>query len=236
MTALGFTVNAKTSATANVSFKCWPVHKGSIRAEIVYKVTPRERAYQIYREARNYDRAGRKLGNSRGTLGISTLRVLEALIYDFLSYTSGRLDPSYERIATVASLARSTVASALVKLRDLGIIAWTRRCTGENTPHGWQLRQSSNAYRLNDHSQWPGYRPQRPETPPPHPSEIGSAPPLPEILDTAAAAIKAGASTLTGIQQLELDHTDPLARALAALGRAVLKSENQTETGSIVDS
>ena len=39
-----------------------------------------------------------------GALGNSALQVLHALIFDFLNYRSGRLDPSYAAIAHKANV------------------------------------------------------------------------------------------------------------------------------------
>ncbi|HWG80746.1 MAG TPA: hypothetical protein VN681_13270 [Stellaceae bacterium] len=57
----------------------------------------------------------------------------------------GQLDPAYETIATVANVGRASVKRALDQLRDLGVLAWTRRLTTDRHGH---TRQTSNAYRL----------------------------------------------------------------------------------------
>ena len=57
----------------------------------------------------------------------------------------GQLDPSYETIAAAGNVGRASVKRALDQLRDLGLLAWTRRLVTDR--HG-RTRQTSNAYRL----------------------------------------------------------------------------------------
>ncbi len=54
--------------------------------------------------------------------------MLHALIFDFLNFRTGRLDPSYAAIARKANVCERTVATALKRLRELGILNWVRRC------------------------------------------------------------------------------------------------------------
>jgi hypothetical protein len=51
--------------------------------------------------------------------------VLHALIFDFLNHRTGRLDPSYAAIAAKAGVCVRTVATALARLRELGILNWS---------------------------------------------------------------------------------------------------------------
>jgi hypothetical protein len=53
--------------------------------------------------------------------------VLHAL--GLLNFATGRLDPSYAAIARKANVCERTVATALTRLRKLGILHWVRRCT-----------------------------------------------------------------------------------------------------------
>src|SRR4051812_18711848 len=68
-------------------------------------------------------------GGTHGAIGPSALQVLHALLFDFLNYTTGRLDPSYAAIAWKANLCKRAVADALKRLHGLGIITWIRRCS-----------------------------------------------------------------------------------------------------------
>ena len=49
--------------------------------------------------------------------GTPPCRCLHALIFDFLNYASGRLDPSYAAIARKANVCERTVANALKRLK-----------------------------------------------------------------------------------------------------------------------
>jgi hypothetical protein len=53
--------------------------------------------------------------------------VLHALVFDFLNFATGRLDPSYVAIARKTNVCERTVATALARLRELGILNWVRR-------------------------------------------------------------------------------------------------------------
>jgi hypothetical protein len=64
-----------------------------------------------------------------GSVGHTALQVLHSLIFDFLNHRTGRLDPSYAAIAHKADVCVRTVAAALKRLRELGILNWVRRCT-----------------------------------------------------------------------------------------------------------
>ncbi len=65
-------------------------------------------------------------------------------------------------------------------------------------------------------SQWWGFAVAT--VPAPHPLIWGASPPLPDALDLACQAAGAHAMTMA----LETDPADPPARALAALGRAII--------------
>jgi hypothetical protein len=111
------------------------------------------------------------------------------------------------------------------RLRDVGILAWVRRCV-----EGWEdgryvRRQQANAYALLPSTGWRGFRPPRDEPPPPHPDTWGKPPPMPSILTAAAIERRAGGTLKAAIQVLELGPVNGLEAALARLGRAVLTRE-----------
>ena len=99
------------------------------------------------------------------------LQVLHALIFDFLNHRTGRLDPSYAAIARKANVCERTVATALARLRELGILHWVRRCAESWRDGRFVLEQETNAYAVLPESQWRGYRPPQ-EPPAPAPSLI----------------------------------------------------------------
>ena len=72
--------------------------------------------------------AGSSPGVTAALIGSHVLLVLHTLIFEFLNHGTGRLDPSYTAIQRKTRLCRQTVAKALARLKELGIINWIRRC------------------------------------------------------------------------------------------------------------
>jgi hypothetical protein len=60
-------------------------------------------------------------------VGHTALQVLHALVFDFLNYASGRLDPSYAAIARKANVCERTVANALTLAIELGLLGRRER-------------------------------------------------------------------------------------------------------------
>ena len=141
------------------------------------------------------------------------LAVLHALIFDFLNHRTGRLDPSYAAIAAKAGVCVRTVATALKRLRELGILNWVRRCAESWADGRFVLEQETNAYAVLPESQWRGYRP--PPEPPaaPWPDTWGAIPPMPSALVQAALESDPAAKA----QVLAVNAMTPLERALALL-------------------
>jgi hypothetical protein len=181
---------------------------------------PKREAVKLWHRARDFDRQTRQPGRHGGRVGHSALQVLHALIFDFLNYTSGRLDPSYAAIARKANVCERTVATALQRLKALGILNWLRRCAESWKDGRFVLEQETNAYAVLPASQWQGYTPP-PEPPPPMPGTWGDHPPLPSLLAQAVAYRRDGASMGELVRLLDGDPSDPLAAVLARLGRAV---------------
>jgi hypothetical protein len=206
------------------SHAAWPVWSGSTTKEVKFQRIPKKVATRIYHRARDFDRKTNKPGCHGGAVGHAALKVLEALLFDFLNYTSGQLDPSYDQIARKANVCRRTVGNALRRLKDLGIINWLRRCAETIRDGRFVLEQETNAYAVLPPSQWRGYK-EPPEPQPPAPGTWGDHPPLPSVLEQADADRRDGASPRAVIRTLESDETDPLAAALAQLGRT-LESRN----------
>ncbi len=154
-------------------------------------------------------------------MGHTALQVLHALLFDFLNYTSGRLDPSYAAIARKANVCQRTVANALNRLRALGILNWVRRCAESRREDGrFMLEQDTNAYAVLPETQWRGYRP--PLDPPrPEAGTWGDHPALPSVLAQATVEGQEGGTLRQVIGILDSDPTDALAAALARLGQAV---------------
>lgn len=206
--------------TGPKTFAAWPVWSGSVRKEIKFQPIPKRKAVKLWHQARDFDRQTHQPGRHGGRVGHSALQVLHALIFDFLNYASGRLDPSYAAIARKANVCERTVATALQKLRALGILNWVRRCAESRRDGRFVLEQETNAYAVLDAANWQGYT-APPEPPPPAPGTWGDHPPLPSVMAQATAERRDGASPADMLRVLESDPTDGLAAVLARLGRTM---------------
>jgi AraC-like DNA-binding protein len=187
------------------SYAGWPVWSDSARADVRFQPIPKKAATRLWHRARDFDRQTRRKDRHGGAVGHSALQVLHALIFDFLNFHSGQLDPSYAAIARKANVCERTVATAIKRLKGLGILNWVRRCAETWRDGRYVLEQETNAYAVLPASQWRGYR-EPPEAPPPAP---------------ATAERQAGGAVQGVIGILASDPSDALAMALAQLGRAV---------------
>ena len=202
------------------TYAAWPVWGNSTTKEVEFHPLPKRVATRLWHRARDFDRRTHRHGRHGGAVGHSALQVLHALVFDFLNYSSGRLDPSYAAIARKANLCERTVASALRRLRDLGILTWIRRCREQWQNGRFTLEQETNAYAILPPTQWRGYTPP-PDVPPPHPATWGATPPLPSPLAAATALQRQGSDVRQIIAALKADPGDALAAALARLGTAL---------------
>jgi hypothetical protein len=211
----GFTALARTYAP-------WPVWSGSTTNSVRFAPLAKKAAVRLWHRARDFDRGTHQPGHHGGAVGHTGLAVLHALIFDFLCFRSGRLDPSYAAIAAKAGVCVRTVASALQRLKALGILNWVRRCAESWRDGRFVLEQETNAYAVLPESQWRGYRPPA-EPPGPAPGTWGG----PTAVVPSAVALAALEADLRGkVQALGTDPGDALARALASLGRAFMARDS----------
>jgi hypothetical protein len=208
------------------TYAAWPVWSDSTTKEIKFQPLPKKAAVKLWHRARDFDRQTDKEGCHGGAIGPTALQVLHSLIFDFLNYASGRLDPSYAAIARAANVCERSVATAIQRLKSLGILNWVRRCAEKWADERYVLEQETNAYAVLPSSQWRGYS-EPVEAPPPQPGTWGDHPPLPSLLAQAVAERQAGGTIQGVIGILDADPTDPLAKALARLGRAMQGAETQ---------
>jgi hypothetical protein len=195
----------------------WPVWSGSVAKPVRFAAMSKKAAVRLWHRARDFDRGTHQPGHHGGAVGPAALAVLHALIFDFLNHRTGRLDPSYAAIAAKAGVCVRTVATALARLRELGILNWVRRCAERWGDGRFVLEQKTNAYAVLPETGWRGYR-APPEPPGPAPGTWGEATPLPSALTQAALE-----GDLAGkVQALASDPKDGLAAALARLGQAFL--------------
>lgn len=202
------------------TYAAWPVWSDSTTAKIRFQPMPKKVAVRLWHRARDFDRRTRRKDHHGGAVGHTALQVLHTLIFDFLNYTSGRLDPSQAAIARKANVCERTVRNALARLKALGILNWVRRCAESWQDGRFVLEQETNAYAILPESRWHGYTPP-PEPPAPMPGTWGDHPPLPCVLAQAAAERQDGGTLRGMVQILDSDPGDRLAAALARLGRAM---------------
>ena len=200
----------------------WPVWSGSVANPVRFAPMAKKAAIKLWHRARDLDRGTHQPGHHGGAVGPSALQVLHALIFDFLNHRTGRLDPSYAAIAAKAGVCVRTVASALKRLRELGILNWVRRCAERWADGRFVLEQETNAYGLLPESQWHGYRP--PPEPPaaPWPGTWGEPAPMPSALVQAALEGDLAAKA----QVLTVNAMTPLERAFASFQRSILACDS----------
>lgn len=217
-----------TDATYNPTFSnnntnrtsaIWPIWRDSISRPVIFQPIPKQKARQTWFRARKWERDTHQKQKHGGIIGRTGLAVLYCLIHDFLNFRTGRLDPSVLEIARKAGVCERSVYSALKKLRDLGLIAWVRRCHHSTDAEGrFLLRQSTNAYHLTRPRSWSEHEEAAP--PVPHGDTVGAHPPLATTLESASRSLATG-NRSEALHNLTVDEADPLARALAQLGRAM---------------
>jgi hypothetical protein len=198
----------------------WPVWKDSTTAKVKFVPLPKRQAVKFFHKARAFERQTRQPRKQDGALGRNGLAVLHTLIFDFLHYASGKLDPAIETIAKKACISLSSAKRGLANLKAAGVLHWIRRAAETRDEKGrFCLEQDTNAYGVVPPSQWLGFVDQ-PEAPPPHASTWGAAPPLPDAVTQAAEEMRHGARR-TARAILEADPQDELASALARLQRTM---------------
>jgi hypothetical protein len=201
--------------------------RGSTPKTVRFTAMGRRDAHRLYWMAREYDRVTKRgNGCQGGALGTPALKVLEALIFDFMNYQTGRLDPSYEGIAKRANICASAVAAALKKLQTLGIVRWIRRCLVVRNEGNGRLerKQKTNAYSLRPCCEWRGF--QAPdETPPPPAATWGKPERMPSVLEVAVIEQRSSRDLRSVVRVLETGDHRGIEAALAGLGRALLEAE-----------
>jgi Helix-turn-helix domain len=202
------------------TYAAWPVWHDSTTKEVKFQPMKRKEAAKLFHKARKLENQGKKPGHQDGAIGRNGILILQSLLFDFLNYVSGALYPSYAAIAEKSGVSLSSVYRGLNKLRDAGVINWVRRCKEEWIDGRFTLKQESNAYAVLPSSQWNGFI-EPPEAPKPEAGTWGDHPPMPCGLDLASIVRREGGGLSAQIAALEGDEGNPLARALAGLGRLV---------------
>jgi hypothetical protein len=199
-----------------------PVWRDSTTSDVKFQGMPKKKAIKLYHRARDFERRTRRPGKQDGAIGRNGLAVLHALIFDFLDYRTGQLDPGYESIARKACISIRSAARGLVNLKMAGVLNWLRRCSESRKDGRFVLEQETNAYAILPSSQWLGYR-EPPEAPSPQSGTWGDHPcGMRAPLIEADIEQRNGGGMQAVVRQLELDAPGTLAAALASLGRAML--------------
>ena len=197
-----------------------PAWHDSFSLPVIFQPIPRKKAAAIWNKARRLDMKTSRKGRHGGMIGRSALTVLSVLIFDFLDYATGRLDPSHAAIARKAHMCERTVQNALNRLRSLGILNWLRRCQKEFGPWGVRHCQDTSAYQLCADA--PILTKEDPPSPLPH--EWGAVPPLPDAMMQAVEAMRAG-DRKTMLAALEANPGDELAQLWAGFYREMDRCE-----------
>lgn len=131
------------------------VRRGSVPEEASdpwFIPTPKAAATRIMRGAERLAKQAmktRKKGARWGRLTPIDLQVLEALLFRFMTWRTGKLDPSYEQLREATGRARETIARALDRLEAAGFLKKLRRFVKtEVEGKGPQVQQTTNAYRV----------------------------------------------------------------------------------------
>lgn len=207
---------------ARTSSATWPVRSDSIDAPIQFSPMPKKKAVRLYHQARDFERKTRQPGKQDGALGRNGLKVLEALIFDFLRYATGELWPSVAAIARKAGISERSARRGLDSLKSAGVLAWQRRKASVLALGQVLWFQLSNAYQIISPDRWRGYTPPA-DPPPPHGDIWGAAPPLPTGLERAVAmSAERREITPSLLAALEEDPCDGLQLRLARLGRLMI--------------
>ena len=157
--------SAQSIGALAIRFSTRPVLKGSTKQPVQWGRMSRAERARRFANAERFDRATKQPGRHGGTIGRTGLLVYRTLLFGFFNLKTGQLDPSYDAIAKKAGLCRKAVWTALRRLRALGLINWTRRCSDDYDAEGrFKLRQDTNAYQVQGEGEWKGYSP-APEAP-----------------------------------------------------------------------
>jgi len=142
-----------TGVTAKARRTFQPVRRNSYnvgeREDRFYKPIPKSEIFARMTAAKSYNRTHKEPGKRNGPLGHIGIEILEAL-YAMVCRRTGRLDPAIATICERVKRAPSAVCKALAALKQHGFIDWIRRTEPVDNPgRGPQVRQISNAYRLD---------------------------------------------------------------------------------------
>src|SRR5271168_226177 len=165
---LAYCLSALPGFAPPKTYAAWPVWRDSTTAEVRFAPLPKKKAVRLFHKARQFERQTRQKGKQDGALGRNGLAVLHAMIFDFLNYVTGKLDPAIESIARKAAMSTSSAKRGLANLKAAGVLGWVRRAAETRDEKGrFCLEQDTNAYGVIPPSQWLGFIENEPPTPHP---------------------------------------------------------------------
>jgi hypothetical protein len=212
------------------TYAAWPVWGNSTSGEVRFQSMSKRQAHRLWHEAREFERQTREPGRQDGILGRNGLAIVHVLLFDFLNYRSGRLDPSHKEIAEKANISESSVDRGMVKVKAAGVLTWLRRCVEAVAADGsFLLRQISNAYHVCSTANWKGYKP-REVSPSPDPSCWGARPP-----DDPYAEAKGDMVARLMVLEAEAKAGSGVAGVYARDLRRRLKSSTTAESVSLME-
>jgi hypothetical protein len=218
----GLGIPCPSMAGTERTYAPWPVWKGSTTKPVKFwPWLTKKQAGKLFAQAQSFERQTRQKGKQDGALGRNGLLVLHSLLFNFLNYVSGRLDPAIETIAKRACISISSAKRGLASLKRCGVLHWVNRAGETRDDKGrFCEEQDTNAYGIIPPTQWLGFLDPLPDAPPPEPTEWGAVPPLPSVTEQAADELAAQpGATRTALAILETDPGDEQAAALASFGR-----------------
>ena len=126
------------------TYAAWPVWRDSTTAKVKFSPLPKKKAVKFFHKMRDFERQTRQPGKQDGALGRSGLGVMHTLLFDFINYATGRLEPSLAAIACKACMSVSSVKRGLANLKAVGVLNWIRRAgeTRDEKGRFWCVRQS----------------------------------------------------------------------------------------------
>ena len=99
MRSLAYALSPLPGFASPKTYAAWPVWHDSTTKEVRFVPMSRKQAAKHWQKARRFDRQTHTKGKHGGRIGRTALAVLYALLFDFLDFKTGQLDPSYHTIA-----------------------------------------------------------------------------------------------------------------------------------------
>lgn len=151
-----------------------------------------------------------------GELTLPDLHILEALLFRFMDWKSGKCAPTYQDLADATGHARDTISAAIRRLKKVGLLEKMRRFTRVEDVEGKgpQVQQAPNAYRFDLPTTLRALL------------GLGGERPIPDCAASDAAE-RRQSIIHHALQDFDLNRTTSLEAQLGRLGRAVSQRESR---------